>query len=115
MELNFDLLAYLVTKGTRHIDEAVEGTGYLPRTVIGLGTFLLDHDGNIDLLTAKQKVTFDRFLQPLLFEVRCQGLSGPDSCRGTGLIEEDLLLKCYRDEEFRCRSCRDALAERQTD
>lgn len=44
------------------------GTGYLARTVIGVGTFLLDHDGDLDLLTAKQRVTFDKFLQPLLEE-----------------------------------------------
>jgi hypothetical protein len=109
MEVNFDLLAYLVSKGTRHIEEAVEGTGYLPKTVIGLGVFLLDHDANLDLLTAKQQVTFDRFLRPLLFEVRCQGVTGPDSCRGTGLIEDELLPKCYRDDEFRCQACRDSL------
>ncbi len=48
----------------------VAGTGYLPRTVIGVGTFLLDNDGNRDLLTAKQQVTFERFLQPLLQETR---------------------------------------------
>lgn len=106
-EIDLDLLAYLLGKGSSHIEEAVAGTGYLPRTVAGLVTFLLDIDGEVDLLTAKQKMTFDRFLKPLLFEVPCQGLSGPESCRGTGLIEQNLLLKCYRDDEFRCSSCRD--------
>jgi hypothetical protein len=56
------------------------------------------------LLTAKQQVTYDRFLRPLLFEVACQG----ESCRGDGLIEADLLLKSYRDGEFKCRRCREA-------
>ena len=110
MELNLDLLAYLVGKGSRHIEEAVEGTGYLPKTVIGLGTYLLDIDGDVDLLTAKQRVTYEKFLQPLLFEVPCQGLSGPGTCQGDGLIDADLLLKCYRDDEYRCRRCREAVA-----
>jgi hypothetical protein len=112
MELNLDLLAYLIGKGVRHIEETVEGSGYLPKTVIGVGTYLLDNDGDVELLTAKQKVTFERFLKPLLFEVPCQGLSGPGTCRGTGLIEADMLLKCYRDDEFRCRRCRDAMVAR---
>ena len=34
--------------------------------MIGVGTFLLDNEGDVDLLTAKQQVTFERFLQPLL-------------------------------------------------
>ncbi len=115
MELDLDLLAYLVGKGSRHMEEAVEGSGYLPKTVIGLGTFLLDIEGDVDLLTAKQKVTYERFLKPLLFEVPCQGISGPDTCRGDGVIEADLLLKSYREDEFRCRRCRDAVAALESD
>ena len=42
------------------------GTGYLTRTVIGVATFLLDNEGDLDLLSAKQRVTFDRFIAPLL-------------------------------------------------
>ncbi|NJC87641.1 MAG: hypothetical protein FIB02_03775 [Desulfuromonas sp.] len=66
MELDLDLLRHLVTKRSEEIDRAVAGTGYLTRTVIGVGTFLLDNEGNLDLLTAKQKVTFDKFFRPLL-------------------------------------------------
>ncbi len=110
MELDLDLLEYLVGKGTRHIEAAVEGSGYLPKTVIGLGIFLLDNEGDVDLLTAKQKVTFERFLKPLLFEVPCQGISGAQSCRGDGRIEANLLLKSYRDDEFRCGRCREEIA-----
>jgi hypothetical protein len=109
-EIDLDLLAYLIGKGSRHIEAAVEGTGYIPKTVIGLGTFLLDVDGDVDLLTAKQKVIFDKFLRPLMFEVPCQGLSGTETCGGTGLIEGDLLQKCYREDAFRCSRCRDAVA-----
>ncbi len=66
MELDLDLLDNLINNRTDEIEKVVAGTGYLVRTVIGVGTFLLDHDGNIDLLTAKQQVTFDKFLKPLL-------------------------------------------------
>lgn len=66
MELDLDLLDDLITNRIDDIEKVVAGTGYLARTVLGVGTFLLDHDGNLDLLTAKQRVTFDRFLKPLL-------------------------------------------------
>lgn len=110
MDIDLDLLSYLIGKGKPYIDTAVEGTQYLPRTVIGVGTFLLDNYGDTDLLAPKPKATFEKFLQPLLFDVKCQGLSGPESCQGNHRIEKELLLKCYRDAEFRCSACRKALA-----
>lgn len=103
MEVDLGLLEYLCKKGAYYIENMVQGTGYLPRTVIGVGTFLLDHDGNVDLLTAKQQVTYDKFLRPLLFDVACR----KQGCRGGGRIEAELLLKSYRDGEFRCRRCRE--------
>ena len=66
MELDLDQLSNLISKRTDKIEKIVDGTGYLPRTVIGVGTFLLDNHGDIDLLTAKQQVTFERFIKPLL-------------------------------------------------
>jgi hypothetical protein len=68
MELDLDLLDDLINNRIDEIEKSVAGTGYLARTVIGVGTFLLDNEGNVDLLTSKQKVTFERFLKPLLEE-----------------------------------------------
>lgn len=66
MELDEKALRNLISKQRDLIEKSVEGTGYLPRTVIGVGTFLLDNEGNLDLLSSKQRATFDRFLKPLL-------------------------------------------------
>jgi hypothetical protein len=66
MELDLNMLSTLIYKRTDEIERSVAGTGYLPRTVIGVGIFLLDNEGNIDILTSKQRVTFERFLKPLL-------------------------------------------------
>jgi hypothetical protein len=66
MEIDLDLLDDLINNRIDEIEKSVAGTGYLARTVIGVGTFLLDNEGNVDLLTSKQKVTFERFLKPLL-------------------------------------------------
>lgn len=66
MELNLASLKHLIHKRSDEIEQLVAGTGYLPKTVIGVATFLLDNNGDIDLLTSKQRLTFDRFLKPLL-------------------------------------------------
>lgn len=66
MEIDLDALRHLLQKRTNEIEVIVAGTGYLVRTVIGVGTFLLDHHGDTALLTAKQQVTFEKFLKPLL-------------------------------------------------
>lgn len=66
MEIDLDQLRVLLDKRLDEIVARVDGTGYLVRTVVGVGTFLLDNEGNLDLLTARQQVTFERFLRPLL-------------------------------------------------
>lgn len=66
MELDLNLLRKLLSKRTAEIEKSVEGTGYLAKTVIGVGTFLLDNEGDIDLLSAKQRATFEKFIKPLL-------------------------------------------------
>jgi len=66
MEIVLSKLRDLISKQRDEIELTVEGTGYLARTVIGVGTFLLDNEGNVDLLSAKQLVIFDKFLKPLL-------------------------------------------------
>lgn len=70
MELDQDLLRNLLSKRREEIEKSVEGTGYLARTIIGVGTFLLDNDLDLDLLSARQRGTFDRFILPLLDKPR---------------------------------------------
>jgi hypothetical protein len=66
MKVDLTLMKNLLSKRGDEIEKSVADTGYLVKTVMGVGTFLLDNEGDIDLLTAKQKATFERFLQPLL-------------------------------------------------
>lgn len=70
MHVDLDLLKNLIHKRSDEIEKSVAGTGYIARTVIGVGTFLLDNEGDTELLSAKQKVTFERFLRPLLDQPR---------------------------------------------
>lgn len=110
MEIDRNLLTYLIGKGARHIEAAVKGTTFLPKTVIGVGTYLLDIEEDIDLLTARQRRIFETFLQPLLFDVACQGITDPTDCAGNGRVEPELLGKGYRDDELRCAACREKLS-----
>jgi len=66
MEIDLQQLHNLLSKRTEEIAKSVSGTGYLPKTVIGAATFLLDNEGNLDLLTTKQRLVFDTFIAPLL-------------------------------------------------
>lgn len=66
MELDLHQLRNLISKRRDEIEQCVAGTGYLAKTVIGVGTFLLDNEGNLDLLSSKQLATFEKFLKPLL-------------------------------------------------
>ena len=66
MEIDLKELRNLISKRRDEIERAVEGTGFLARTVIGVGTFLLDNEGDVDLLSAKQLATFEKFLKPLM-------------------------------------------------
>lgn len=66
MELDLDALHTLLSKRRDEIEEGVVGTGYKAKTVIGIGTFLLDNEGDLDLLSVNQRATFDRFIKPLL-------------------------------------------------
>jgi hypothetical protein len=66
MNVDLALLQNLIHKRTDEIEKSVAGTGYIAKTVIGVGTFLLDNEGDVDLMTAKQKVIFEKILLPLL-------------------------------------------------
>lgn len=66
MYADLNKLSTLIHKRADEIEKSVAGTGYLARTIIGVCTYLLDNEGNTELLSAKQKLTFDRFILPLL-------------------------------------------------
>ncbi len=66
MKVDQQKLRNLLSKRSAEIEQSVAGTGYLLKTVVGVATFLLDNEGDIELLTARQKATFDRFILPLL-------------------------------------------------
>lgn len=70
MQVNLDVMKNLISKRSDEIEKSVAGTGYLVKRVVGVGTFLLDNEGDVELLSAKQRVIFEKFLLPLLNKSR---------------------------------------------
>jgi hypothetical protein len=66
MNVDLDKLNTLIHKRVAEIEKIVAGTGYLARTVIGVCTFLIDNEGDLELLSARQTLTFERFIKPLM-------------------------------------------------
>jgi hypothetical protein len=92
MNVDLTMLNNLIRKRTDEIEKRVSGTGYLAKTVIGVGTFLLDNEGDIDLLSAKQRVTFEKFLEPLLVPLSGSPRSDPARPREdkAGIVQKKL-------------------------
>jgi hypothetical protein len=86
MHVDLAKLSNLIHKRADEIDKSVAGTGYLARTVIGVCIFLLDNEGDIDLLSAKQKLTFERFLRPLLDDGISDGK--PDRAKAGSMVHK---------------------------
>ncbi len=66
MVVDLKLLKNMLSKRGEELEKSVEGTGYLLKTVMGVATFLMDNEGDLDLLSSKQTVTYERFILPLL-------------------------------------------------
>jgi hypothetical protein len=66
MHVDLNKLNTLIHKRADEIEKSVSGTGYLARTVMGVCTYLMDNEGDLELLSARQKLTFERFIKPLL-------------------------------------------------
>ncbi|MDD2853699.1 MAG: hypothetical protein PHY09_17575 [Desulfuromonadaceae bacterium] len=66
MELDLNVLRNLISMRRDEIEKIVKGSGYLAKTVVGVATFLVDNEGDVNLLTSKQRVVFDKFITPLL-------------------------------------------------
>jgi hypothetical protein len=66
MEHNLNALRNLISKRRDEIEKIVQGSGYLTKTAVGVATFLIDNEGDVDLLSSKQRVIFDKFIKPLL-------------------------------------------------
>jgi hypothetical protein len=66
MELDLQQLRNLISKRREEIEKSVEKSGIHAKNVIGVATFLLDNEGNVDLLSAKQQDIFEKYLKPLL-------------------------------------------------
>ena len=115
MDLN--VLKFVIDNEHEHLIEAVEDSGSTLDAAIGVAKFLIANNGNLSLLKGKQNYVYEKCLEPI-FRIPCEGLIGDvddgGSCNGDGFVDEESLMGCYIEDDFRCKFCRSD-AERMYD
>ncbi len=107
--MKIDVLEYLVRNEPNRIEDQLQGSKHDPAAALGVAEFLIGHQGNISLLSEKQRFYWDAYLKPLLHEVPCEGVMNDtehDTCTGNGFVDEESLLLSYQEGEFVCQLCR---------
>jgi hypothetical protein len=104
--VNVSVLKYIIENIPEKIENYAQEASYDPSITLGVAKRIIRNDGNIFLLSDKQKFHYENFLKPLLEDVQCEGVFGKDTCTGNGLIDDESLLISYMDDEFLCQLCR---------
>jgi hypothetical protein len=108
-KMDLNVLEFVIDKDHDHLIEAVADSSSTLDAAIGVAKFLIANKGDLSLLKGKQNYVYETCLKPV-FRVPCEGLIGDvedgDSCSGDGFVDEDLLMQCYQDDDFRCQLCR---------
>lgn len=97
MEINVDVLEYLIKNGYLNHHQVAEGIG---RKII--------FDRSIKNLSKKQLGVYSKDILPLL-EPKCVGVMGwedLDNCIGNGVVEDESLLISYLEKDMVCQHCR---------
>ena len=78
---------------------------------IGVAKLLVGNSGQIQSLKSKQLYHCKTVIEPLINDVRCDGMvgdleDGSSSCNGGDYIDEDSLLIAYQTDDMRCQICK---------
>lgn len=71
-----------------------------------MAEFLVGNDGDVSLLSSKQQYHYDNAIEPLVQNVPCDGVFADETCSGDGVIDDELLLGCYLEDNLLCQYCR---------
>jgi hypothetical protein len=99
--MNLEVLRYILRHEPHHIINRVQATKYNPEATLGIAWLLLERDGDVDSITPNQQYHYKMFIEPIIRYVKCE--SG--DCWGTGYVDSQSLLRCYREKRFVCRAC----------
>jgi hypothetical protein len=104
--MNTDVLKYIVENLPDLIEIKLRDTSFDHAATIGVARVIIHNDGDISLLSDKQKFHYESFIKPLLEEVQCEGVFGKNTCTGNGFVDDESLLISYQEDEFLCQHCR---------
>ena len=108
--MNLAALDHIVKNNPELIEENVPAKTD-SATTVGIAKLVVANGGNVDALTDKQRFHFDSYILPLIENVACDGVFGPDmengedDCVGSGRIDDEDLEGCYIMDEMLCQEC----------
>lgn len=107
--MNLEVLKHIVDNEVEKIEELANENNLDCRASVGVASFLLGNDGDISKLSHKQQHYYQHCIQPLIEDVPCNGVIGMveegDTCNGNGYIDDQSLMGCYLEDDFKCQIC----------
>ena len=108
--MNLDVLSYIVNSAPEKIESLAKENNLESSASIGVAKSLLRNSGNVSLLSDKQRHHYKNCIKPLIENVPCDVVVGStedgDTCYGSGYIDDESLLGCYIEDDFKCQTCR---------
>lgn len=105
-----EVLNYIVENAVEKIENLAEANNIDSHASVGVANFLLGNEGDLGKLSEKQRFHYENCIKPLIENVRCEGVIGPvengDTCNGNGYIDDESLMACYIEDDFKCQICR---------
>lgn len=106
--MNLDVLRHVIETKHEHLKEAVQNSETSLEAAIGVARLLIANNGDLSVLKGRQSYVYETCIKPL-FIVPCDGVIGPvedgSTCNGDGFVDEESLLGCYIEDDFRCQIC----------
>jgi hypothetical protein len=104
--LELEVLKHIVSNNPQYIEELAEQNKLDESASVGIARAIIGYDGDISKLKPNQNHHYEKCIKPLLEDVPCDGVFGPDTCTGTGYVDDDSLLISYMSGDFMCQHCR---------
>lgn len=105
--MDMEILKFVLENEHLHFTDTVPDSDF--SKVTGIAKLLIDNEGDLSSLSEKQQYVIKPLLDAV-FNVPCHGVfgsndDGTDTCTGTGLVDEESLMGCYFEDDFKCQFC----------
>jgi len=102
--MDLEILKYAIDNEHPILLDAVAHSKSSLDAAIGVARILIAKKGDISQLKGKQIYVYEHCIKPI-FSVSCEGVFGEDTCTGNGFVDEESLMGCYIEDEFKCQFC----------